>query len=98
MYYYYTLAVLSVNILQGLSGGQKRRLSIAIAMMGKPKLILLDEPTTYPIICTLTGHFYLIIESGLDPSNRRALWDIISKAKESHSIILSTHSVSTHKA
>eukprot|EP00026_Physarum_polycephalum_P002573 Phypoly_transcript_02580.p1 GENE.Phypoly_transcript_02580~~Phypoly_transcript_02580.p1 ORF type:complete len:904 (+),score=109.04 Phypoly_transcript_02580:144-2714(+) len=60
----------------GLSGGQKRRLSIAIAMMGRPKLILMDEPTT-----------------GLDPSSRRALWDIIVKAKERHSIILSTHSM-----
>mmetsp|Transcript_17366 Transcript_17366/g.24128 ORF Transcript_17366/g.24128 Transcript_17366/m.24128 type:complete len:436 (-) Transcript_17366:25-1332(-) len=29
-----------------LSAGEKRRLSIAIAFMGNPKLILLDEPTT----------------------------------------------------
>ncbi len=29
-----------------LSGGQKRRLCVALSMIGGPKLILLDEPTT----------------------------------------------------
>jgi ABC-type lipoprotein export system ATPase subunit len=36
-----------LNALSGqLSGGMKRKLSIAIAMCGEPKFILLDEPTT----------------------------------------------------
>jgi ABC-2 type transport system ATP-binding protein len=54
----------------------KRRLSIAIAMIGEPKLILLDEPS-----------------SGLDPENRRQLWEIIKNAKYENSILLTTHSV-----
>lgn len=38
----------------------KRRLSVAMALVGDPKIIFLDEPTT-----------------GLDPENRRQLWDIL---------------------
>jgi ABC-type multidrug transport system ATPase subunit len=43
-----------------LSGGMRRRLSLAIALIGNPKVVILDEPS-----------------SGLDPSHRRQMWDIL---------------------
>jgi ABC-type multidrug transport system ATPase subunit len=46
---------------KNLSGGMKRRLSVAISLVSDPKIIYLDEPST-----------------GLDPENRRQLWDILS--------------------
>lgn len=54
----------------------KRRLSVAIALVGDPKIIFLDEPST-----------------GLDPENRRNLWNIISECKGKRAIVLTTHSV-----
>lgn len=59
-----------------LSGGMRRRLSVAIALVGSPKIIFLDEPTT-----------------GLDPENRRQLWDILAKCKADKAMVLTTHSM-----
>lgn len=59
-----------------LSGGMKRRLSVAISLVGEPKIVFLDEPTT-----------------GLDPENRRQLWDILVGARGKRAMILTTHSM-----
>jgi ATP-binding cassette, subfamily A (ABC1), member 3 len=57
------------------SGGTKRRVSIASAMIGSPQIIFLDEPST-----------------GVDPENRRALWEMIKNLKRPDRLIfLTTH-------
>ncbi|MDG4807292.1 ABC transporter ATP-binding protein [Micromonospora sp. WMMD1120] len=40
------LAELAKRQTGGLSGGQRRRLAVALAFVGRPRLVLLDEPTT----------------------------------------------------
>eukprot|EP00916_Digyalum_oweni_P011393 GHVL01018965.1.p1 GENE.GHVL01018965.1~~GHVL01018965.1.p1 ORF type:complete len:1716 (+),score=214.35 GHVL01018965.1:54-5150(+) len=57
-----------------LSGGQKRRLSVGIALIGGSKVVFLDEPST-----------------GMDPYNRRSLWDLLKREKATRTIILTTH-------
>jgi ABC-2 type transport system ATP-binding protein len=42
------------------SGGMRRRLDLAMTLIGRPRIIFLDEPTT-----------------GLDPSSRRTMWEIV---------------------
>lgn len=59
-----------------LSGGMKRRLSVAISMVGDPSIVFLDEPST-----------------GLDPENRRQLWDILVQQRGKRAIIITTHSM-----
>lgn len=58
----------------------RRRLSVAISMVGEPKVIFLDEPTT-----------------GLDPENKRQLWDIIIEEQKNksrqQSVVITTHSM-----
>ena len=34
------------ELVKTLSGGQKRKLSVGVALIGDPKLIFLDEPTS----------------------------------------------------
>ena len=58
------------------SAGQRRCLSISIALIGDPKIIILDEPTT-----------------GMDPVNRREVWNVIEKAKKNRIILLTTHAM-----
>ncbi len=58
-----------------LSGGMRRRLEMARALLHDPELLLLDEPTT-----------------GVDPEERRALWDaLLHGARGRRTILLATN-------
>ena len=57
-----------------LSGGQRRRVVLAQAMLGLPALLVLDEPT-----------------AGLDPAQRGRLRDVLGRAGESATVLISTH-------
>lgn len=59
------------------SGGMKRRLSVAISLIGNPKVVYLDEPST----------------AGLDPASRNTLWTVVKNARKGRAIILTTHSM-----
>jgi ABC-type multidrug transport system ATPase subunit len=69
-----TLQEKMYNKCSELSGGQQRRLNLAMALIGDSKVIYLDEPT-----------------SGVDPANRRALWNLLRAKRPGRVIILSTH-------
>lgn len=57
-----------------LSGGMRRRLEAARALIHEPKLLLLDEPTT-----------------GVDPEERKALWDTVLSMREGRTIVVATN-------
>eukprot|EP00931_Biecheleriopsis_adriatica_P084220 TRINITY_DN5797_c0_g1_i2.p1 TRINITY_DN5797_c0_g1~~TRINITY_DN5797_c0_g1_i2.p1 ORF type:complete len:1395 (+),score=291.85 TRINITY_DN5797_c0_g1_i2:23-4207(+) len=63
------------DLCTSLSGGQKRRLWVATALLGETPLVFLDEPT-----------------SGMDPSSRRELWNLLLQMKVSgRSVLFTTH-------
>ncbi|RYR08550.1 hypothetical protein Ahy_B05g076286 isoform G [Arachis hypogaea] len=69
------------------SGGMKRRLSVAISLIGDPKLVVLDEPVR------MQSWILLFFTTGMDPITRRHVWDIIENAKRGRAIVLTTHSM-----
>lgn len=93
------------------SGGMKRKVLIAMALLGDPEVVVLDEPTAVrdsaiprKFFCTFYSHSMLscfrsrlylnpnpYLSQGLDPYNRRSIWDMIVEAKQGRSIILTTH-------
>lgn len=66
------------KLTKGLSGGNKRKLSAAIALIGNPSIVFMDEPST-----------------GMDPSARRKMWDVISDVVtfNASTVVLTTHSM-----
>jgi ABC-2 type transport system ATP-binding protein len=62
------------RIVMTYSGGMRRRLDLAMTLIGSPQVIFLDEPST-----------------GLDPSSRRTVWEIVrSLADDGTTVFLTT--------
>ena len=85
-----------------LSGGMKRKLQVALALLGPSSVVILDEPTSgVPLPCcshlscvavtapAATGHN--VCGPGVDPASRRALWTILAAARPGRALVLTTH-------
>lgn len=97
----------SNRLSSGYSGGMKRKLSVACATIGDPKIVFLDEPSTgknfhpfasFNTIEQLKCSHIIIFNSnlGMDPVSRRDLWTVISSmvsGANQTSVILTTHSM-----
>ncbi|MEM8903603.1 MAG: ATP-binding cassette domain-containing protein [Actinomycetota bacterium] len=55
------------------SGGMRRRVDLAVSLVGRPSVLFLDEPTT-----------------GLDPSSRIQLWEIVRELVDGGTTVLLT--------
>ena len=56
-----------------LSGGSRRRIDLAVSLVGAPSVLFLDEPTT-----------------GLDPTARTALWEVVDELTASGTTVVLT--------
>ena len=85
-----------------MSGGNKRKLSVAIAMIGDPSILFLDEPST-GVCAVRRGHvtcgvvlIALSRRTGMDPVARRFMWDVIARVsnqRKQSTVILTSHSM-----
>ena len=85
------------------SGGMKRTISVAIALLGDPQIVLLDEPTNGMVTNSTHHMFYdesvdlfgsVWLTNKKDPEMRRRVWDILLRfIKDDRSVLLTSHSM-----
>ena len=73
----------------------KRKLSTGIALVGGSKVCHVTSAVCSAYHTALSADAQVVVldepTSGMDPSARRATWDLISKYKQGRTILLSTH-------
>lgn len=79
------------------SGGNKRKLSLAVALIGDPSVLLLDEPSTgmdpeARRKCSPSGFIVSFLFS-FDLCSSGHMWDVIAQVSASRSVVLTTHSM-----
>jgi ABC-type multidrug transport system ATPase subunit len=77
-----------------LSGGNKRKLSLAIALIGNPLTVTLDEPSTgmdpMYAFCFSKG---IVLLTFFAISARRYMWKLITAFAQQKALVLTTHSM-----
>ena len=79
------------------SGGNKRKLNVALALIGRPKIMLLDEVNKRFLVILFRQLKLCILSqptTGVDPAARRKIWETINNIRKSGtSVILTSHSM-----